>query len=76
MTPLIPDEDKNFGASFVLDFRKARAVKDRERSRSHRKSDTSEQNITTNLSHRNPREKGRRLDGATCSCCSWRNAFW
>ena len=40
----------------------------------HRLTGKSEQNITTNLSHWNPREKGRRLDGATSSCCSCRAA--
>ena len=28
-----------------------------------------------NSSHWNPREKGRRLDGATSSCCWWHNAL-
>ena len=35
-----------------------------------------EQNITATLSHWNPHDKGRRLDGVTSSCCSWRNALW
>ena len=52
---------------------------------SHR-SDKSEQNITTNLSHWNPNEKGRRLDGVTVhprvvrgamhSGNKWRSAVW
>ena len=28
------------------------------------------------LSHWNPRQKGRRLAGVTCSCCAWRSAHW
>ena len=53
---------------------KARVVKVKHDS--HRLTDESEQNITTTLSRRNPREKGRRLSWYDTLMLFMRNALW
>ena len=52
---------------------KSKGCESQAQSPSHSFTGKSEQNITTNLSHSNTREKD---DGTTSSWCSWRNALW